>query len=310
MTTWEDTYLHLVRHILDNGEDRQDRTGTGTRAIFGASLDIDLGQGFPIMTTKKVSFKSVASELLWFIEGSGDERRLAQILHDTRDADKKTIWSANAQSTTGSRFSPRFQGDLGRVYGVQWRDWTSSEVLQYDDYLNHDDTTTTYFGAKVQQTKVDQLAEVVRLLRTDPTSRRIILSAWNPGELHRMALPPCHILAQFYLSNDNHLSCQMYQRSIDVGLGLPYNITSYALLTHILAHSIGASVGHLRMVLGDTHIYLDHIDALREQATRTPSSAPTLLIKTDRLEFDGYQLGDFELIGYNPASSIAMRMSA
>jgi thymidylate synthase len=308
--TFEHEYLDLLRRIMAHGEDRADRTGTGTRAVFGEKLTINLLDGFPLLTTKKMPFKAVASELLWFIEGSGDERRLAEILHGTRDPMKKTIWSPNAAGTTGAKYVPKFPGDLGRVYGVQWRNWLSTQIIEYDDYLHHDENASTYFGAKVQQTRVDQLADVVNKLRTNPTDRRIIMSAWNPGELHLMALPPCHMFAQFYLSNNNKLSCQMYMRSIDTFLGLPFNIASYALLTYLIAHSIGADLGNLHMVLGDTHIYKDHFDQVREQLGRYVRTPPILQFQTDRLEFDGYKMDDFNLMGYDPHPAIAARMSA
>jgi len=308
---FEHEYLDLLYEILENGEDRDDRTGTGTRAIFSASININLAHGFPLLTTKRVPFKSVVSELLWFIEGSQDERRLAEILHGTRDPAKKTIWSPNAEGTTGASYTPAFQGDLGRVYGVQWRDWKHTRVVGYEDYLNHHDGTdsTTYFGAKVKQTHIDQLAQVVWKLRNKPTDRRIILSAWNPGELDQMALPPCHMFAQFYLSNDRKLSCQMYQRSVDSFLGLPFNIASYALLTHMLAHVIKTDVGVLSMVLGDTHIYKDHFDQVRLQLERAPGELPVLQLAGAATEIDHFNMEDFSLVGYDPQPAIAGKMS-
>lgn len=310
MFTFEDEYLDLLGYIMDKGEDRTDRTGTGTRALFGLTVNVDLTDGFPLLTTKRMPFKSVLSELLWFIEGSGDERRLAEILHGTRDADKKTIWSPNAAGTTGAAFQPAFAGDLGRVYGVQWRSWKSSNVVAYDDYLNHGDGATTYFGAKVKHTQVDQLAEVIRKLRTNPTDRRIIMSAWNPGELDQMALPPCHMFVQFYLSNDRTLSAQMYQRSVDTFLGLPFNIASYALLMHMIAQVIGAKVGRLNLILGDTHIYKDHFDAVRKQLERSIKTLPTLKINPAVKEIDDFKMDDFELVGYDPDPAIPAKMSA
>jgi thymidylate synthase len=309
--TYEHDYLDLLRFILDKGEDRADRTGTGTRSLFGVTLNIDLREGFPLLTTKKVPFKSVLSELLWFIEGSGDERRLAEILHGTRDFTKTTIWTANAKQTTGSSFSPTFNGDLGRIYGVQWRSWLSTRLIEYGDYLHHDDgRSSTYFGAKVVQTSVDQLADVIHKLKTNPTDRRIIMTAWNPGELDQMALPPCHSFVQLYLSNDRTLHAQMYQRSVDVGLGLPFNIASYALLVHMLAHIVGAKPGTLNMVLGDTHIYQDHFDAVKEQLKREPTSPPRLVINRQVTDIDDFKMEDFTLAGYEPQPHIAAKMSA
>jgi len=306
---FEHEYLDLLHHILEKGEDRDDRTGTGTRAIFGSNININLADGFPLLTTKRLPFKSIVSELLWFIEGSEDERRLAEILHGTRDPDKKTIWSPNAAGTTGASYKPKFDGDLGRVYGVQWRDWTHNQVVSYDDHLNHSDGTT-YFGAKVKQTRIDQLAEVVNKLKNKPTDRRIVLSAWNPGELDQMALPPCHMFAQFYLSNDRKLSCQMYQRSVDTFLGLPFNIASYALLTYMLAYVIKADVGMLNMVLGDTHIYKDHFEQVRTQLQRDPGDLPILQLMTNTDSIDGFKMSDFNLIDYQPQAVISGKMSA
>jgi thymidylate synthase len=256
-TMQELNYLELCERILDNGIATTDRTGVGTLSLFGEQLRFNLQEGFPAITTKKLAWRSVVAELLWFIEGSGDERRLAEIQFGTRDQSKKTIWTANA---TADYWIPRarFDGDLGRVYGVQWRKWRSP-----------------YFNGAYSYDETDQLADLIRGLKTDPNSRRHIISAWNPGELHLMALPPCHMFMQFYLRN-NTLSCQMYQRSADVFLGVPFNIASYALLTHLIANEIGADVGELIMTFGDVHIYQNHIDAVKEQLTREPFQFPGL----------------------------------
>lgn len=308
---YEHDYLDLLRLIMDKGEDRADRTGTGTRSIFGVTLNIDLRECFPLLTTKKLPFRSILSELLWFIEGSGDERRLAELLHGTRDPSKKTIWSPNAEYTAGSKFVPTFKGDLGRVYGVQWRSWLSTRMTEYDDYLHHDDgRTSTYFGAKVQQTSIDQLADVIHKLKHNPTDRRIIMTAWNPGELDQMALPPCHAFVQFYMSNDSTLHAQMYQRSADVGIGTPFNIASYALLLHMVAHVVGATAGTLNIVMGDTHIYRNHFDALKQQLQRSPRAAPTLRINRQVADIDDFKMDDFELVGYDPHPAIKMEMAA
>ena len=198
-------YLDALKQVLEKGVDKKDRTGTGARAIFGMQMRFNMQDGFPAVTTKKLAWKSVVSELLWFIEGSGDERRLSEILHGTKDKDKKTIWTSNAQA---SYWKPKakFEGDLGRVYGVQWRHWKNPEGKE-----------------------IDQLAEAIRQIKEEPQSRRIIVSAWNPGELNQMALPPCHMFFQFFVV-DNKLSLQMYQRSCDMFLGVPFNIASYSLL--------------------------------------------------------------------------------
>lgn len=299
--TFEHDLLDLYRDILHHGEDRGDRTGTGTRALFGKSLVIDLQQGFPLLTTKFVPFKSVLTELLWFIEGSGDERRLAELLHGTRDPQKKTIWSLNAQATTGSKFQPSYPGDLGRIYGVQWRHWQRRVTAPKLDKDGH----TWYFPEEV-----DQLADVISRLKNNPTDRRIIMTAWNPGELDEMALPPCHMFVQFYLSNDRTLSAQMYQRSVDCFLGLPFNIASYALMLHMIAHVIDATVGKLHMVLGDTHLYRNHMEQVQQQLTRTPGSLPRLTINRQVRDIDDFKVEDFSLDEYQPLSAITAPMSA
>lgn len=308
--TFETDYLDLLFYILQKGEDRNDRTGTGTKAIFGHSLSIDLKEGFPLITTKKMAWKAILSELLWFIEGSGDERRLAEILHGTRDQEKKTIWSPNAEATTGSRYKPRFKGDLGRVYGVQWRDWKGYELRGYEDVLESGGASI-FFGAKVVQERVDQLHNLIESLKSDPHGRRHILTAWNPGELDQMMLPPCHMFAQFYLNNRDMLSCQMYQRSVDAFLGLPFNIASYALLTHLIANCIGSKVDTLTMVLGDTHIYKDHIDAVKTQLERDPLNPPQLLISAPiGCSIDDYTMENIHLEGYQSLPAISAKMSA
>jgi len=264
------TYLDALHYVLNNGTVREDRTGTGTIGVFGMQQRYNLQEGFPAVTTKRLAFKACLSELLWFIEGSGDEKRLREILHGSRDSDKDTIWTANA---TAPYWLPKAQydGDLGRIYGVQWRD----------------------FGG------VDQLIQLVNGLRNGPYSRRHIITAWNPGQLDQMALPPCHCFAQFYVSADNKLSCQMYQRSCDMFLGVPFNIASYSLLTHMLAQVCGLSVGEFVHVLGDAHIYLDHVEQVKEQLAREPLPAPTLWINPDVKDITQFTMEDFRLDGYN-----------
>lgn len=309
--TWETQYLQLAKKILDAGEDRRDRTNVGTRAIFGETLKIDLREGFPLMTTKALGLKSILSELLWFIEGSGDERRLAEILHGTRDPSKKTIWSPNAEHTSGSAFTPSFPGDLGRVYGVQWRKWNKYTVKAHDGSPVDHAGAKTFFDAKVLIEEVDQLSRLIETIKTNPTDRRLILSAWNPGELDRMVLPPCHMFAQFYVSVERkELSCQMYQRSVDVAIGLPYNVASYAALTHMVAHVTGLEVGTLTMCLGDTHIYQSHVSGVQEQLTRTPLEVPQLRLNPAVTDIDRFTLSDFELVGYNHLPRIHFDMAA
>lgn len=313
MYTFEDEYLDLLDYILKKGEDRMDRTGTGTRAVFGQRLQIDLKRGFPLMTTKQMGLKSIISELLWFLEGSGDERRLAEILYGTRDPAKKTIWSPNAEHTSGSAFKPIRPGDLGRVYGVQWRKWQSHTIKSAEDHLGHpgEPEGTTYFNAKVLVEEFDQVKRLIDVLKKNPTDRRMILSAWNPGELHKMALPPCHMFAQFYVNIEKQeLSCQMYMRSVDTFLGLPYNIASYAALTQMLAEVTGYGLGELIIVMGDTHIYQNHFDQVKEQLDRERFELPTLSFAHPVRDIDDFKMTDFILEGYQSHGPIKAPMAA
>lgn len=292
-------YHKLVEDILEHGEDVNDRTGVGTRSIFGYQMRLDLSAGFPAITTKKLAWKSVVSELLWFLEGSTDERRLAELTFGkdrTKLVGKSTIWTANAdaQGTALGYANNEFSKELGPVYGSQWRNFA---------YKNN------YIRG------VDQVKEVIQQIRTNPDSRRIILSAWNPLQTSEMALPPCHILTQFRVINDK-LNCQLYQRSADVGLGVPFNIASYALLTHIFAREIGLEVGDFIHTIGDAHIYHNHIDQIREQLTRTPYDLPILEIDdsfnlSDGLDY-GFSLNSvekFKLKNYNYHPTIKMDMA-
>jgi thymidylate synthase len=280
-------YLESMRKIIREGKNREDRTGVGTRAIFGHQMRFDLSQGFPAVTTKKLAWKACVSELLWFIEGSTDERRLAEILHGTRDPEKKTIWSANAES--------HGQTDLGPVYGKQWRRWetgskhwkTSSE---YDDVV------------------IDQLQDLIQEIKTNPTSRRLILTAWNPGELDIMALPPCHCFVQFFVE-EGRLSCQLYQRSCDMFLGVPFNIASYSLLTHMIAQVCDLDVGEFIWTGGDCHIYLNHLDQVNEQLDRAPRQLPTLWLNPDVKSIDKFTMSDVIIQNYNPMDSIKADMA-
>ena len=274
------TYLKSLKFVLENGSVREDRTGTGTIGVFGMQQRYDLTLGFPAVTTKKLAFRACLSELLWFLEGSNDERRLCEILHGTRDTSKRTIWTDNA---TSDYWQPkaRYSGDLGRVYGVQWRD----------------------FGG------VDQVIELVNNIKKDPYGRRHILTAWNPGQLNQMALPPCHCFAQFYVSADGKLSCQMYQRSCDMVLGVPFNIASYSLLTHMIAQVCGLEAGEFVHVLGDAHIYLNHVEQVKEQLAREPLPLPTLWINPDVQDILTFTMEDFRLDGYTSYASIKAPMA-
>jgi thymidylate synthase len=274
------TYLTALHDVLNNGTVRQDRTGTGTIGVFGMQQRYDLSKGFPAVTTKKLAFKACLSELLWFLEGSSDERRLAEILHGNSEEDKRTIWTDNALADYWLP-KAKFQGDLGRVYGVQWRD----------------------FGG------VDQLLQLVEGIKRDPYGRRHIITAWNPAELDQMALPPCHCFAQFYVSADNKLSCQMYQRSCDMFLGVPFNVASYSLLTHMIAQVCGLEVGEFVHVLGDAHIYLNHVEQVKEQLSREPLPAPTLWINPEVTDILKFTMKDFRLDGYQSHATIKAPMA-
>ena len=274
------TYLDSLKFVLENGSTREDRTGTGTIGVFGMQQRYDLTQGFPAVTTKKLAFKACLGELLWFLEGSRDERRLAEITHGTRSASKKTIWTDNAMSKYWLP-NAEFIGDLGRVYGVQWRD----------------------FGG------VDQVVGLIDGIKKDPYGRRHIITAWNPGQLEEMALPPCHCFAQFYVSADGKLSCQMYQRSCDMFLGVPFNIASYSLLTHMIAQVCGLEAGEFVHVLGDAHIYLNHVEQVKEQLAREPLPLPTLWINPEVKDIFKFTMEDFRLDGYNSYASIKAPMA-
>lgn len=291
MTHPEQAYLTALKDILDNGEDRSDRTGTGTRSIFGLQMRFNLALGFPAVTTKKLAWRAVVSELLWFITGSGDERKLKEILYEDPNSDKKTIWSDNA---TAEYWKPRskFKGDLGRVYGVQWRTWRAP-----------------VFGANRMGIKhIDQLTDLIKGIKKDPNSRRHIITAWNPGELDLMALPPCHMMAQFYVSNGK-LSCQMYQRSADMFLGVPFNIASYALFTHMIAQVCNLEVGELIVTIGDAHIYNNHFDQVKEQLKRKPLSLATLKLNPTIEVITDFKMTDIELIDYASHEAIKAPMA-
>jgi len=295
-------YLDLLQDILTNGESKDDRTGTGTVSVFGRSLRFDLRKGFPAVTTKKLAWKACSGELLWFIEGSSDERRLAEITHGSADG-TVTIWTPNAQAPY---WKPRakFEGDLGRVYGVQWRHW-NKDTVEKDMGPAHKGGTRL----AVDRTEVDQLSNLIKGLKTDPNGRRHILSAWNVGEMDQMGLPPCHVMSQYYVNQAGELSCHMYQRSVDVFLGLPFNIASYALLTHLIAQCCGLKVGELIISTGDTHIYQDHIEQVHEQLTRKPQELPQLWINPDITDIEKFTMADMRLENYTPMDSIKAKMA-
>ncbi len=287
MNAADKAYNDLLIQIMNEGEDKSNRTGIDTRGIFGCQMRFDLSEKFPALTTKKLAMKSVTSELLWFLEGSGDERRLAEILYGKpREelTDKKTIWTANAQADYWKP-KAKFDGDLGRVYGVQWRDWTAPDG-----------------------TKVDQIADIINTIKNNPGDRRIILTAWNPGELDKMALPPCHCFAQFYVVNGK-LSCQLYQRSCDMFLGVPFNIASYALLTCMLAQVCGLKPGDFVHTLGDAHIYHNHFDQVKIQVEREPLELPTLWLNPECKNIEDFTMDDIKLENYQHHDPIKADMA-
>lgn len=262
MTTVPTPYEDLLRHVLEHGTVKADRTGTGTRSVFGHQLRYDLSEGFPLVTTKRVHLKSIVYELLWFLRGDSNVRWLQE--HGV------SIWDEWAGP----------DGELGPVYGVQWRSWPTPD------------------GGHV-----DQIAQVVDQLRTNPDSRRIIVSAWNVGDIPQMALPPCHAFFQFYVA-DGRLSCQLYQRSADLFLGVPFNIASYALLTHMVAQQAGLEVGDFVWTGGDCHIYDNHVEQVRTQLAREPYPYPTLRLRKAPSMFD-YAFEDVEIVDYQHHPAIA-----
>jgi len=249
-------YLDMMRLVRDTGTRKEDRTGTGTLSVFGHQMRFDLSQGFPLVTTKKLHLRSIIHELLWFLSGDSNIRYLKE--------NGVSIWDEWADEN----------GDLGPVYGVQWRSWPTPDGR-----------------------KIDQIAQIMRQLQESPDSRRIILSAWNVGEIDNMALPPCHCLFQFYVA-DGKLSCQLYQRSCDIFLGVPFNIASYALLTHMLAQQAGLNVGDFVWTGGDCHLYLNHLEQADEQLARETLPLPTLAIKRRPASIFDYTFDDFEILNY------------
>jgi thymidylate synthase len=280
-------YLDALEHILENGEDVSDRTGVGTRSVFGYQMRFNLRDSFPAVTTKRLAWKSVVSELLWFLEGSTDERRLAEILFEkdrNELTDKNTIWTANAD-VQGKALGYRNDDEhkfLGPVYGSQWRN----------------------FGS------FDQIETIIDQLKNDPDSRRIILNAWNVPEIPDMALPPCHTMSQFKVINGK-LSCQLYQRSADMFLGVPFNIASYALLTHMLAHLSGLEVGDFVWSGGDCHIYSNHVEQVKQQLERTPVAGPALQMPefTTLAELLATKTSAYTLLDYDPMPTIKAPMA-
>ena len=272
-------YLDALKYCYENGDFVKSRAGNVKKA-FGYQMRFNLEDGFPAVTTKKLAWKAVVSELLWFLEGSNDERRLAEILYDDKREnleDKKTIWTQNAEADYWKDKS-KFIGDVGKIYGVQWRNFNG----------------------------VDQIQELIEGLKKNPNSRRHILTAWNPSEINEMSLPPCHAFSQFFVSS-NKLSCQLYQRSCDMFLGVPFNIASYSLLIHIIAEECKLGVGEFVHSLGDFHIYEEHFDQVKIQIKRNPKQLPKLEFLPKKIS--DYKTADFELHNYDPHPKIVAPMN-
>lgn len=276
-------YLDLLQLILDRGKDREDRTGTGTRGIFGHQMRFDLREGFPLLTTKKLHTRSIIHELLWFLRGETHVKSLQDV--------GVRIWNEWATAEQTARFG-RAEGDLGPIYGHQWRNFGATE---------RPDGTYERDG-------VDQIERVLRDIAETPSSRRLLVTGWNPKEADRVALPPCHTLFQFYVQ-DGELSCQLYQRSADVFLGVPFNIASYALLTVMIAHVTSLRPGEFIHTLGDAHLYKNHIEQAKTQLSRTPKKLPTLRIAAERRDLFAFRFEDFVLEGYDPHPHIAAEVS-
>jgi thymidylate synthase len=289
-------YLHLLQDILDKGIVKGDRTGTGTKSLFGTQLSFDVSNSFPILTTKKVFFRGIVEELLWFIRGDTDSKKL--------EANGVNIWKGNTSREFLDKRGLNYQeGEIGPGYGFQWRSWGK--------YYNPNPDPNAVCISRVQSSGIDQLAKVVDTIRTNPNDRRMIVSAWNVDQLDMMALVPCHLLYQFDVT-DGKLNCQWYQRSVDSYLGLTFNITSYALLIYMIAKITNLKPGRITFSGGDTHIYLNHMDQCKEQLLRTPFPFPQLNIKKDikSLEdIEKLQFEDFELIGYQSHSAIKAPMA-
>ncbi|SNZ10273.1 thymidylate synthase [Terribacillus aidingensis] len=312
MTTSEQTYLDLCRYVLNNGTKKEDRTGTGTVSVFGYQMRFDLKQGFPLLTTKRVPFRLIASELLWFLKGDTNIRYLLEHNNniwnewafknwveseaydgpDMTDFGRRSLQDETFRAAydtemdkfkqlilTDNDFSEKF-GHLGDVYGKQWRSWQTTKGET-----------------------IDQLQDIIEMIKKNPDSRRLIVSAWNPEDVPTMALPPCHTMFQFYVA-DNKLSCQLYQRSGDIFLGIPFNIASYSLLTHLIAKECGLEVGEFIHTIGDAHLYTNHLEQVETQLSRTPKQLPSLHIKDSFSSVFDAAMEDLEIVGYEPHPAI------
>jgi thymidylate synthase len=312
MTTSEQTYLDLCKYVLNHGTKKEDRTGTGTVSVFGYQMRFDLKQGFPLLTTKRVPFRLIASELLWFLKGDTNIRYLLEHNNniwnewafknwveseaydgpDMTDFGRRSLQDKTFRAAydtemdkfkqlivTDDNFSEKF-GHLGDVYGKQWRSWQTTKGET-----------------------IDQLQDIIEMIKKNPDSRRLIVSAWNPEDVPTMALPPCHTMFQFYVA-DNKLSCQLYQRSGDIFLGIPFNIASYSLLTHLIAKECGLEVGEFIHTIGDAHLYTNHLEQVKTQLSRTPRQLPSLHIKNSFSSVFDAAMEDLEIVGYEPHPAI------
>ena len=292
-------YLDLLRHVLEHGKFKADRTGTGTYSIFGAQTRFSLRNSFPVLTTKKLHLRSIIHELLWFLRGDTNVRYLQQ--------NKVTIWDEWADE----------QGNLGPVYGKQWRHWVKTSrprkpsdtiggqptLFDLGEFGNGKKTVSIESRLRKSRWGIDQIATVIEAIKTNPDSRRLIVSAWNVADIDSMALPPCHTMFQFYVS-DSELSCQLYQRSADIFLGVPFNIASYALLTMMVAQVCGLKPGDFVHTFGDLHLYSNHVEQAKLQLTREPRPLPQMKLNLKVKNIDDFKFEDFELVGYDPYPTI------
>lgn len=310
-------YLDLIEDILIHGEKRDDRTGVGTISVFGRQLRFDMQKGFPAVTTKNLLFRAVVSELLWFLEGSTNEHRLAEIKNDNKpyaeltEKERKTIWTLNAENQ--GKDLGYTNGDLGPIYGSQWRSWTGIKIVQ--DFIGMDKDGKALYNCYYDVNVIDQITNVINEIKNNPTSRRIMVNAWNVSDLEKQSLPPCHYGFQLYVSGDK-LSLMWNQRSVDTMLGLPFDIASYGLLLNIIAKMTGKIPNELICSLGDCHIYNNHLDGAREQLKRSPHNLPTLKmpdIDYQNLTIDevvkAVKTSDFVLENYEHDDTIKMAMA-
>lgn len=289
----DDTYLELVDTILKYGRPRYDRTGVGTIGMFAEQMRFNLtGNSIPLLTTKKMHTKSVIHEILWYLQGNTNIKYL--------NDNGVRIWNEWADE----------DGDLGPVYGAQWRRWPKYEIEEHQGEWadENDPSITKYFNALVRVSHIDQIANVIDQIRNNPYDRRIIVNAWNVSDLEQMALPPCHYAMQFYVS-DGTLSCMLNQRSADVGLGIPFNVVQYSILTHMIAHVTGLTAGDFIWSGGDVHIYNNHVDKLKEQLERESFPSPRLILNPDVKEIDDFKFEDFEIVDYRSHPTIKMQVA-